>query len=109
VVTRNRRIAEPGIIDWSEASQGDALYDLAALRLAHEEHRAWWSFRSLDRDQVAGRERLRLAGELPRGGRAAITNVRLREPLAERPAFDKMHGSGCCARGGPVVGEDVDR
>jgi aminoglycoside phosphotransferase (APT) family kinase protein len=64
VVTRNRRIAEPGIIDWSEASQGDALYDLAALTLAHEEHlddviagygadvdldviRAWWSLRSL--------------------------------------------------------------
>jgi len=53
-----------GIIDWSEASQGDALYDLATLTLAHEEHlddvitgygvdvdrgliRAWWSFRSL--------------------------------------------------------------
>ena len=53
-----------GIIDWSEASQGDALYDLATLTLAHEEHLddviagygtdvdidligAWWSFRSL--------------------------------------------------------------
>ena len=53
-----------GIIDWSEASQGDALYDLATLTLAHEENlddviagygadvdldliRAWWSFRSL--------------------------------------------------------------
>jgi aminoglycoside phosphotransferase (APT) family kinase protein len=53
-----------GIIDWSEASQGDALYDLATLTLAHEEHlddviagygadvdidliSAWWSFRSL--------------------------------------------------------------
>jgi aminoglycoside phosphotransferase (APT) family kinase protein len=53
-----------GFIDWSEASQGDALYDLATLTLAHEEHlddviagygadvdldpiRAWWSFRSL--------------------------------------------------------------
>ena len=53
-----------GVIDWSEASQGDALYDLATLTLAHEEHlrdvvagygtdvdhdliRAWWSFRSL--------------------------------------------------------------
>src|SRR5438874_10658365 len=53
-----------GIIDWSEASQGDALYDLAILTLAHEDHvgdliagygtdvdrdliRAWWSFRSL--------------------------------------------------------------
>ena len=53
-----------GIIDWSESSQGDALYDLATLTLAHEEHlsdviagygtdvdrdliRAWWSWRSL--------------------------------------------------------------
>jgi aminoglycoside phosphotransferase (APT) family kinase protein len=53
-----------GIIDWSEASQGDALYDLATLTLAHEENvadlvagygadvdldviRAWWSWRSL--------------------------------------------------------------
>jgi len=91
VVTRNRRLAETvlrpwpvvfihgdlqithvfveddevtGIIDWSEASQGDGLYDLATLTLAHEENlddviagygadvdldviRAWWSFRSL--------------------------------------------------------------
>ena len=91
VVTRNRRFAETvlrpwtpvfihgdlqithvfvdgdevtGIIDWSEASRGDALYDLATLTLAHEENlddviagygadvdldllRAWWSFRSL--------------------------------------------------------------
>jgi aminoglycoside phosphotransferase (APT) family kinase protein len=91
VVTRNRRLAETvlrtwtpvfvhgdlqivhvfvegdevtGVIDWSEASRGDALYDLATLTLAHEEHlddviagygvdvdrdliRAWWSFRSL--------------------------------------------------------------
>ncbi len=53
-----------GIIDWSEASQGDALFDLAILTLGHEEHlgdlvagygtgvdvdviRAWWSLRSL--------------------------------------------------------------
>ena len=53
-----------GIVDWSEASQGDALYDLATLTLAHEEHledvlagygadvdrgliRAWWSWRCL--------------------------------------------------------------
>src|SRR3954447_7790022 len=53
-----------GIIDWSEAAQGDALYDVATLTLAHEERlddvitgydadvdldliRAWWSFRSL--------------------------------------------------------------
>src|SRR3954453_8642215 len=53
-----------GIIDWSEASQGDALFDLAILTLAHEERlddvltgygadvdrdliRAWWSWRCL--------------------------------------------------------------
>jgi len=91
VVTHNRRLAETalrvrpavfvhgdlqithvfvdddvvtGILDWSEASQGDGLYDLATLTLAHEEHlddvlagygaevdreliRAWWVYRSL--------------------------------------------------------------
>jgi aminoglycoside phosphotransferase len=91
LVTRNRRVAEAalqpwtpvfahgdlqithvfvdgdeitGVIDWSEAGQGDALYDLASLTLGHEEHlgdvvagygtdvdldviRAWWSLRSL--------------------------------------------------------------
>jgi Ser/Thr protein kinase RdoA (MazF antagonist) len=53
-----------GVIDWSEASRGDGLYDLATLTLGHEEHladvlagygadvdldliRAWWSLRSL--------------------------------------------------------------
>jgi aminoglycoside phosphotransferase (APT) family kinase protein len=53
-----------GVIDWSEACQGDALFDLATLTLAHEEHlsdvvagygtdvdldviRAWWSMRCL--------------------------------------------------------------
>ena len=53
-----------GVIDWSEAAQGDALYDLAILTLGHQEHlgevvagygtgadldviRAWWSLRSL--------------------------------------------------------------
>ena len=53
-----------GVLDWSEAGQGDALYDLATLTLGHEEHlndviagygsavdleviRGWWSFRSL--------------------------------------------------------------
>ncbi|MFF4309476.1 phosphotransferase family protein [Streptomyces sp. 900105755] len=53
-----------GIIDWSEAGPGDALFDLATLTLGHEEHlgdviagygadvdldvlRAWWSLRSL--------------------------------------------------------------
>ncbi|SHH06251.1 phosphotransferase family protein [Streptoalloteichus hindustanus] len=91
VVTRNRRIAEAalrpwtpvfthgdlqpthvfvdgdeitGVIDWSEAGRGDALFDLATLTLGYEEHlgdvvagygadvdldviRAWWSLRSL--------------------------------------------------------------
>ena len=91
LVTRNRRVAEAalrpwtpvfthgdlqiahvfvdgdevtGVIDWSEAAQGDALYDLATLTFGHEEHlgdvvagygahvdldviRACWSLRSL--------------------------------------------------------------
>ena len=91
LVTRNRRIAEAalrsstpvfmhgdlqiahvfvdgdeiaGVVDWSEASQGDAMYDLASLTLGHQEHlsdvvagygsdvdleviRGWWSWRSL--------------------------------------------------------------
>ncbi|WP_151476373.1 phosphotransferase family protein [Streptomyces albicerus] len=91
LVTRNRRVAEAalrpwtpafthgdlqiahvfvdgdevtGIIDWSEAGHGDALYDLATFTLGHEEHlddviagygtdialdviHAWWSLRSL--------------------------------------------------------------
>ena len=91
VVTRNRRLAETalrpwtpvfihgdlqvdhvfvdgdevtGVVDWSEASQGDALFDLATLTLGHPEHlgdvvagygtdvdrdliRAWWSLRCL--------------------------------------------------------------
>ncbi|MGW3285548.1 phosphotransferase family protein [Streptomyces sp. NPDC001002] len=53
-----------GVIDWSEAGRGDALYDLATFTLGHEDHlddvlagygadvdldviRAWWSVRSL--------------------------------------------------------------
>jgi Phosphotransferase enzyme family len=91
LVTRNRRVAEAalrpwtpvfihgdlqvahvfadadeitGVLDWSEAAPGDALYDLASLTLGHQEHlgdvvagygggvdldviRAWWSLRSL--------------------------------------------------------------
>jgi aminoglycoside phosphotransferase (APT) family kinase protein len=91
LVTRNRRVAEAalrpwtpvfthgdlhiahvfaagdeitGVIDWSEAGQGDAASDLASLTLGHPEHlghvvagygtdvdldviRAWWSLRSL--------------------------------------------------------------
>ena len=91
LVTRNRQIAEAalrpwtpvfthgdlqvahvfvdddeitGVIDWTEAGPGDALFDLAILTLGHQEHlgdvvagdgadvdldviRAWWSLRSL--------------------------------------------------------------
>jgi Ser/Thr protein kinase RdoA (MazF antagonist) len=91
LVTRNRRLAETalrpwtpvfihgdlqvdhvfvagdeitGVLDWSEASQGDALFDLAVLTLGHKEHlgdvvagygtdvdrdliHAWWSLRCL--------------------------------------------------------------
>jgi aminoglycoside phosphotransferase (APT) family kinase protein len=53
-----------GVIDWSEAARGDALFDLASLTLGHEERlsdllagygadvdldaiRGWWSARSL--------------------------------------------------------------
>ncbi|MFI6902418.1 phosphotransferase family protein [Nonomuraea sp. NPDC050394] len=53
-----------GVLDWSEAARGDALYDLASLTLGHEERlgdvlagygagvdldviRGWWSLRSL--------------------------------------------------------------
>ena len=53
-----------GIIDWSEAREGDALFDIASLTLANEEHlddllagygtdvdrdlvRGWWSYRCL--------------------------------------------------------------
>ncbi len=53
-----------GVIDWSEAAQGDALFDLAIMTLGHEEQlgdvlagygadvdldviRGWWSWRSL--------------------------------------------------------------
>jgi aminoglycoside phosphotransferase (APT) family kinase protein len=91
LVTRNRRLAETalrpwtpvfihgdlqvdhvfvdgdevaGVVDWSEASPGDALFDIATLTLGHQEHladvvagygtdvdrdliRAWWSLRCL--------------------------------------------------------------
>ena len=53
-----------GVVDWSEAGRGDAMYDLASLTLGHREHlsdvvdgygadadldviRGWWSLRSL--------------------------------------------------------------
>ena len=124
VVTRNRRLAETalrpwtpvfihgdlqvdhvfvagdevtGVVDWSEASQGDALFDLATLTLGHQEHlgdvvagygtdvdrdliHAWWSLRCLLERPLAGRARLRPARGDARGRRAAIPAVRLHEP-----------------------------
>ena len=56
--------AVSGVLDWSEAGQGDAMYDLAILTLGHQQHladvvagysasvdldvvRGYWSMRSL--------------------------------------------------------------
>ncbi|MFC6706954.1 phosphotransferase family protein [Flexivirga alba] len=61
-IDENDQVA--GVLDWSEAAQGDALYDIATLTLGHPEHlddliagygssvdvdviRGWWSVRSL--------------------------------------------------------------
>jgi hypothetical protein len=102
-----------GVVDWSEASRGDALYDLATLTLGHEEHlgdvvagygaevdleviRAWWSWRS----RVAARLRSVLAGLRVR--RAEIPGLRLHEPnswipqtplISEAPLFELSDGS----------------
>ena len=82
-----------GVIDWSEAAPGDALYDLAILTLGHEEHlddllagygtevdvdviRAWWSLRSLRRGPLADRARLRPGRARLRVRRAEISGVR---------------------------------
>jgi aminoglycoside phosphotransferase (APT) family kinase protein len=77
-----------GIIDWSGAARGDAMFDLAILTMGHPEHlggvvagygadvdldmiRAWWSFRCLEAGPMAGRARLRPARGDARGGPAA--------------------------------------
>jgi aminoglycoside phosphotransferase (APT) family kinase protein len=109
VVTRNRRLAETalrpwtpvfihgdlqvdhvfvagdevtGIVDWSEGSQGDALFDLATLTLGHAEHlddvvagygtdvdrdlvRAWWSLRCLSNVRWLVEHGFGPAGEMP--------------------------------------------
>ncbi len=127
VVTRNRRLAETalrpwtpvfthgdlqvdhvfvdgdeitGVIDWSDAGQGDALFDLAILTLGHEEHlgdvvagygtdvdldviRAWWSWRSL----VAARWLIEHGFDPSVAGlrvrRAEIPTVTLHEPNSD--------------------------
>lgn len=109
VVTRNRRLAETalrpwtpvfihgdlqvdhvfvdgdevtGIIDWSEGSPGDGLYDLATLTLGHPEHlddvvagygadvdrdriRAWWSLRCLSNVRSLIAQGLGSPGDFP--------------------------------------------
>jgi aminoglycoside phosphotransferase (APT) family kinase protein len=109
VVTRNRRLAEAalrpwtqafihgdlqvdhvfvagdevtGVVDWSEASQGDAHFDLATLTLGHPEHlgdvvagygtdvdldliHAWWSLRCLLNVRWLVEHGFGLADEMP--------------------------------------------
>ncbi len=88
-----------GVVDWSEGGQGDAMYDLATLTLAHEEHlddviagyggdveidviRAVLVVAKSDVDPLAGRARVRRAGDVPRGCR---TQRVVRPALAHRP------------------------
>ncbi|MGH7482252.1 MAG: phosphotransferase family protein, partial [Longimicrobiales bacterium] len=129
LVTRNRRIAEAalrpwtrvfthgdlqithvfvdgdeitGVVDWSEAAQGDALYDLASLTLGHQEHLAdvvagygahvnldviyaWWSLRSLRNGW-----RFRVEWCKPRGHYLAYPfcgHAASRDPRGHRAAF----------------------
>ena len=85
------------VIDWSEAAQGDALYDLAVLTLGHEEHldevvagygtdvdrdviRGWWSWRSLVAARWLFERGLRPVSARLRVRRVEIPDVRLHEP-----------------------------
>jgi hypothetical protein len=94
-----------GIIDWSEASQGDALFDLATLTLAHEEHledvlagygtdvdrdliRAWWSWRCLVVVRWLFENGFGPIDEYPENRRTDITAVRLYESGAHRTTAD---------------------
>jgi aminoglycoside phosphotransferase (APT) family kinase protein len=71
-----------GVLDWSEAAQGDALYDLATLTLGHPEHlddvvagygtvvdrdliRAWWSLRCLSNVRWLAEHGFGPPGEMP--------------------------------------------
>ena len=128
LVTRNRRIAEAalrpwtpvfthgdlqithvfvdgdevtGVIDWSEAGRGDALYDLATLTLGHEEHLADRRRRIRHRRRprrdprmvvvaesgggpLADRARLRPVLARSRVRRAEVHDVRLHQPEDRR-------------------------
>ena len=124
LVTRNRRLAETalrpwtpvfthgdlqvdhvfvagdeitGVIDWSEASQGDALFDLAILTLGHKEHlgdvvagygtdvdrdliHAWWSLRCLTNVRWLTEHGYGSPDEFPEVAVLEIPAVRLHEP-----------------------------
>ncbi|GGY41443.1 aminoglycoside phosphotransferase [Streptomyces omiyaensis] len=97
-----------GVIDWSEAGRGDALYDLATLTLGHEEHlddvlagygtgvdldvvRAWWSLRSLLTVRWLVEHGFGPLRTGLRGRRAEVPDVRPRGPGA-------AHASGNAAR-----------
>jgi Ser/Thr protein kinase RdoA (MazF antagonist) len=86
-----------GVLDWSEAGQGDALFDIATLTLGHEEHlgdvvagygtavdldviRAWWSLRSLPAVRWLVEHGFDPVLASLRGRRAEIPAVRLYEP-----------------------------
>jgi hypothetical protein len=93
VVTRNRRLAETVLRPWTEVFVHG---DLQITHVFVEDDEVTGGspptststdprvvvISKPDRDQVAGRERLRLAGDVSRGRRPAITAVRLREPPA---------------------------
>jgi aminoglycoside phosphotransferase len=81
-----------GVIDWSEAACGDAMFDLAILTLGHEERlddllagygadvdldviRAWWSLRQPAGHPLARRARLRPVRARLRGRCPEVTDV----------------------------------
>ncbi|MDG4810405.1 phosphotransferase [Micromonospora sp. WMMD1120] len=88
-----------GVIDWSEAAPGDAMFDLAILTLGHEERlddllagygtdvdrtviRAWWSLRSL----VAARWLIEHGFDPDAPGcEFDVLRARMREPWTRSP------------------------
>ena len=95
-----------GVVDWSEASQGDALFDVAILTLGHQEHlgdvvagygtdvdrdliRAWWSLRCLTNVRWLAEHGYGSPEEFPRSpccdpGREAARARPLRAPVLPR-------------------------
>jgi hypothetical protein len=100
-----------GIIEWSEASLGDALYDLVCSRShtrtprrrhrrlrgrpRHRLGRRMVVVSKPDRHQVAGRERLCLRRKVPRGRCAEITAVRRREHTDRGQGYARPYRAPC--------------